>query len=102
MPKGITNETLPVSRHKYLIRTDYFSFFPEVLELKKNTKAPPPPLIIRELKDAFSRFGNPKGISDGGPQFTCKAFEISPNNGFSNTLSHLLHTPSQVVRLRLL
>ena len=71
-----------LNRHKYLISTDYF----EVLPLKKNTKAPPPPLIIRELKDTFSRFGNPKGVSDGGPQFTCKAFETSPNNGFSNTL----------------
>ena len=53
--------------HKYLIITDYFSFSTEVRALKTNSKAS---LIIREVKDAFSCFGNPiEAVSDGGPQF---------------------------------
>ena len=52
---------------KYLIITDYFSFSTEVRALKTNSKAS---LIIREVKDAFSCFGNPiEAVSDGGPQF---------------------------------
>ena len=58
---------LYLNGHKYLIITDYFSFSTEVRALKTNSKAS---LIIREVKDAFSCFGNPiEAVSDGGPQF---------------------------------
>ena len=53
--------------HEYLIITDYFSSSTEVRALKTNSKAS---LIIREVKDAFSCFGNPiEAVTDGGPQF---------------------------------
>lgn len=53
--------------HEYLIITDYFLFSTEVRALKTNSKAS---LIIREVKDAFSCFGNPvDAVSDGGSQF---------------------------------
>ena len=36
--------------NEYLITTDYFSFFTEVYDLKKNSTAP---LVIKELKKTF-------------------------------------------------
>ena len=40
--------------NEYVITTDYFYFFTEVHDLKKNSTAP---LVIKELKKTFSRFG---------------------------------------------
>ena len=78
---------------EYLIITDYFSFFTEVRDLRKNTKAP---IVIKELKEVFSRFGSPVEIvSDGGPQFSCKAFQdFAKEWGFQHTLSSPTHAQS--------
>ena len=71
---------------EYLIITDYFSFFTEVRNLRKNTKAP---IIVKELKEVFSRFGSPvEVVSERGPQFSCKAFQdFAKEWGFQHTLS---------------
>ena len=78
---------------EYLIITDYFSFFTEVRDLRKNTKAP---IVIKELKEVFSRFGSPvEVVSDGGPQFSCKAFQdFAKEWGFQHTLSSPTHAQS--------
>ena len=78
---------------EYLIITDYFSFFTEVRDFRKNTKAP---IIIKELKEVFSRFGSPvEDVSDGGPQFSCKAFQdFAKEWGFQHTLSSPTHAQS--------
>ena len=83
---------------EYLIITDYFSFFTEVRDLRKNTKAP---IVIKELKEVFSRFGSPvEVVSDGGPSSVVRPSKTLPKNGVSNTPSRLLHMPSETVRLR--
>ena len=62
-----------LNEKEYLIITDYFSFCIEVRELRKITKAP---IVIKKLKEVFSRFGSPvEVLSDGDPQFSCKAFQ---------------------------
>ena len=78
---------------EYLIITDYFSFFTEVRDLRKNTKAP---IVIKELKEVFSRFVSPvEVVSDGGPQFSCKAFQdYAKEWGFQHTLSSPTHAQS--------
>ena len=78
---------------EYLVITDYFSFFTEVRDLRKNTKAP---IVIKELKEVFSRFGSPvEVVSDGGPQFSCKAFQdFAKEWGFQHTLSSPTHAQS--------
>ena len=78
--------------NEYLITTDYFSFFTEVHDLKKNSTAP---LVIKELKKTFSRFGTPvEVVSDGGSQFTSKAFDFSQEWGFKHTVSSPTHAQS--------
>ena len=57
---------------EYLIVTDYFSSFTEVYDLSKDATAT---ALIKELTQLFSRFGQRVEVeSDGGSQFTCKAF----------------------------
>ena len=79
--------------NEYLIITDYFSFFTEVHDLKKNASTP---LVIREMKRTFSRLGTPvEVVSDGGSQFKCKAFEdFSKEWAFQHTISSPTHAQS--------
>ena len=74
------------SDDRYLIVTDYFSSFTEVYDLGKDATAP---TLIKELTQLFSRFGQPlEAISDGGSQFTCKAFAAFVENlNFIHTAS---------------
>ena len=78
---------------EYLIITNYFSFFTEVRDLRKNTKAP---IVIKELKEVFSRFGSPvEVVLDSGPQFSSKAFQdFAKEWGFQHTLSSPTHAES--------
>ena len=79
--------------NEYLIITDYFSFFTEVHDLKKNARATP---VIKEMKKTFSQFGTPvEVVSDGGSQFKCKAFEdFSKEWAFQHTVSSPTHAQS--------
>jgi transposase InsO family protein len=61
-----------IKDREYLTVTDYFSSFTEIYDLGKDATAP---ALIKELTQLFSRFGQPvEVVSDGGSQFTCKAF----------------------------
>ena len=79
--------------NEYLIVTDYLPFFTEIHDLRKEATAS---LLIKELKKMFSRFGKPvEFVSDGGSQFTCKAFETFAKEwGFTHTLSSPTHAQS--------
>ena len=79
---------------EYLVITDYFSFFTEIRDLKKNTNAT---IVIKELKELFSRFGSPVEVfSDGGPQLSCKAFQdLGKEWGFQHTLLSPIATHDQ-------
>ena len=56
----------------YVIVTDYFSRFPEVVKLTTTTSGS----IISTLKSIFSRFGIPEeAVSDNGPQYASREFQ---------------------------
>ena len=82
-----------LNHREYLIVTDYFSSFTEVYDLGKDATAP---ALIKELTQLFSRFGQPvEVISDGGSQFTCKAFATFVENwNFIHTVSSPTHAQS--------
>jgi hypothetical protein len=81
------------NNREYLIVTDYFSSFTEVYDLGKDSTAP---VLIKELTRLFARFGQPvEVVSDGGPQFTCKAFATFIENWhFTHTISSPTHAQS--------
>ena len=57
----------------YMITTDYYSDFFEIDQLKDSTANE----IITKLRSHFARHGIPRRfISDGGPQFDCREFQI--------------------------
>ena len=73
----------------YLIMTDYFSGFPEVLLLNKGAGHGTSELTIEKMKSIFARHGIPEElISDGGPQFNSSAFEqFAKSWGFQHEMS---------------
>ena len=55
----------------YLLTTDYFSRYPEVIKLTTTTSAS----IIAALKSIFSRYGIPERVvSDNGLQYSSQEF----------------------------
>ena len=62
--------------YHYLIMTDYYSSFPEVLLTNKGPAHGTSTVVIEKIKSIFSRNGIPDSlISDGGPQFSSQEFE---------------------------
>ena len=62
--------------YHYLIITDYYSGFPEVLLLNKGAGHGTSEVTIEKMKSVFARHGIPQVvISDGGPQFTSEKFD---------------------------
>ena len=58
--------------HQYLVISDYYSRFLEILHLPSATSAQ----VINKLKTVFARFGIPdEVVSDNGPQFSCAEFQ---------------------------
>ena len=56
----------------YLIVTDYYSYYPEVYELKRTNTLN----VIHATKEAFSRHGIPEVVvSDNGPQYASKYYQ---------------------------
>uniref|UniRef100_A0A3B1ITQ0 Gypsy retrotransposon integrase-like protein 1 n=1 Tax=Astyanax mexicanus TaxID=7994 RepID=A0A3B1ITQ0_ASTMX len=57
---------------QYLVISDYYSRFLEILHLPTTTSAQ----VIKKLKTVFARFGIPdEVVSDNGPQFSCAEFQ---------------------------
>ncbi|KAI0229883.1 Gag-Pro-Pol polyprotein, partial [Lamellibrachia satsuma] len=62
-----------ISSRNYLIVIDYFSNFIEVDLMTATTSTQ----VVSSLKKMCARFGTPRQIvSDGGPQFTSREFEV--------------------------
>ena len=62
------------NRH-YLIMTDYYSSYPEVVFLKAGSQHGKSSDVIKAMKQVFSTHGIPHlVISDGGPQFKSREF----------------------------
>jgi len=70
---------------QYLLVTDYFSRYLEVVKLSSTTSSS----IIRALKGIFSRFGIPEVLrSDNGPQYASTEFEgFAKEYGFRHDTS---------------
>ena len=61
--------------YHYLIITDYYSSFPEVLLINKGAAHGTSAVTIEKMKSIFARHGIPQVvISDGGPQFSSEMF----------------------------
>jgi len=64
----------------YLLVVDYYSRFPEVVQLRSTTSQS----VINALKAIFARYGIPEILlSDNGPQYSSTEFsEFAANYGF--------------------
>lgn len=59
------------NKSNYLVISDYYSRFLEVLHLPSTTSTH----VIQRLKATFARFGIPDEVSDNGPQFSSAEFQ---------------------------
>jgi len=75
--ENIVSDLFHLNGHTYHIVVDYFSHYPEVIQMTSTTST----AVIKALKSIFSRHGIPSiFMSDNGPQFTSndmKAFVSS-------------------------
>lgn len=70
--KRIGVDLCEYNKHTYLVVSDYFSRFLEILHLPTTTASQ----VITKLKTVFARFGCPNEVvSDNGPQFSCQDFK---------------------------
>ena len=71
----------------YLLTADYFSSYPEVIQLTSTTSA----AVIRALKSVFSQHGIPETVrSDNGPQYSSQEFARFAN---SYEFNHTTNSP---------
>ena len=77
----VASDLFTLNNSTYLIVVDYFSRYPEVVQLKSTTSAS----VITALKSIFSRHGVPSVfMSDNGPQFVSQDMkEFAASYGFS-------------------
>ena len=77
----VASDLFHLKNSTYLIVVDYFSRYPEVVQLKSTTSTS----VINALKSIFSRHGSPSVfMSDNGPQFVSQAMkEFAASYGFS-------------------
>ena len=69
----------------YIVATDYFSRYPEVIKLTTTTSSS----IISALKSIFARYGIPEEVlSDNGPQYSSQEFrDFAKEYNFKHTTS---------------
>lgn len=68
--KKIAIDLCEYKKHTYLVVSDYFSQFLEILNLTTTASQ------VTKLKTVFARFGCPdEVVSDNGPQFSCQEFK---------------------------
>ena len=90
--KVIGTDLFELDKKHYLLVVDYFSRYPEVIQLNSTTSA----VIINALKSIFSRHGIPDVVrSDNGPQYSSIDFAQFANAyGFQHTTSSPLYPQS--------
>ena len=70
-PLRIATDLFTLSGNDYLVVVDYFSRYPEVIQLRSTTSK----TIINTLKSLFARHGIPETVrSDNGPQYSSREF----------------------------
>ena len=77
----VASDLFHLNNCTYLIVVDYFSLYPEVIQLKSTTSAS----VIKALKSIFSHHGVPSVfMSDNGPQFVSKEMkQFADTYGFT-------------------
>ena len=81
----IASDLFTLEGKTYLLVCDYFSRYPEVIQLTSTTSGS----IITSLKSIFSRYGIPEElVSDNGPQYASQEFsEFAKQYNFKHTTS---------------
>ncbi|XP_033991872.1 uncharacterized protein K02A2.6-like [Trematomus bernacchii] len=87
--KRIALDLCEHNKHNYLVISDYYSRYLEILQLPSTTSA----LVIQRLKTTFARFGIPEEVvSDNGPQFSSAEFrELAQRLDFRHITSSPHH-----------
>ncbi len=87
--KRIALDLCEHNKHNYLVISDYYSRFLEVLHLPSTTSAQ----VVQRLKATFARFGIPEEVvSDNGPQFSSAEFqELAKQLDFKHVTSSPHH-----------
>ena len=86
----VTSDLFHLSNSTYLIVIDYFSCYPEVIQLKSTTSG----RVIKALESIFSHHGVPSVfMSDNGPQFVSNEMKK-----FADTYSFTLLTTEQTIQ----
>uniref|UniRef100_A0AAR2JBB0 Gypsy retrotransposon integrase-like protein 1 n=1 Tax=Pygocentrus nattereri TaxID=42514 RepID=A0AAR2JBB0_PYGNA len=87
--KRIALDLCEYNKNDYLIVSDYYSRFLEILHLPSTTSAQ----VIQRLKTTFARFGIPdEVVSDNGPQFSSAEFkELAQQMDFKHLTSSPHH-----------
>ena len=71
----------------YLVVVDYFSRYPEVIQLRSTTLGS----VVEALKAIFARYGIPETVvSDNGPQYASEEFS---KLGAEYSFSHITSSP---------
>ena len=75
-----------LNKDHYLLIVDYFSRYPEVIQLTSTTSA----AVVKVMKSIFSRNGVPEVVrSDNGPQFSAEEFaKFASSYGFQHVSSN--------------
>eukprot|EP00731_Ephydatia_muelleri_P034108 Em0047g27a len=81
----IASDIFMLHGHTYLIIVDYFSRFPEVIQLPRTTSQ----TLIESFKLVFAHNGIPEElVTDNGPQYTSKEMKaFAASYGFQHTTS---------------
>ena len=83
--QGVATDLLELEGATYVVIVDYFSHFPEVIQLRSTTSRS----VINTLKTVFSHHGIPEMVmSDNGPQYASTEFEeFATAYGFMHSTS---------------
>ena len=81
----VGTDLFEMDQRHYLLVVDYFSRFPEVIQLSSTTSTS----VITALKTVFARHGIPETVrSDNGPQYSSREFaQFASSYGFSHVTS---------------
>lgn len=87
--KRIGLDLCEYNKNNYLVMSDFYSRFLEILHLPSTTSFQ----VIQRLKATFARFGVPNEVvSDNGPQFSCAEFrEFASEMDFKHITSSPHH-----------
>uniref|UniRef100_A0A3Q1EIG7 Gypsy retrotransposon integrase-like protein 1 n=1 Tax=Acanthochromis polyacanthus TaxID=80966 RepID=A0A3Q1EIG7_9TELE len=78
------------NKHTYLVVSDYFSRFIEILHMPTTTASQ----VVLKLKTLFARYGCPdEVVSDNGPQFACAEFQDFARNFDFQHITSSPHNP---------